>query len=85
MNINLNRFFRSETNFTINCNKSDENCECDDYLLFAEPPYDDKLKTNKWCGQPMNFTSQTRVLVITYYYRTARLNVFKLTYASNSK
>lgn len=67
------------------CNETEESCECDDYLVFTEPPYDDTLLASKWCGQPISFTSQTRVLVITYYYRAARENVFKLNYDAKSK
>lgn len=67
------------------CEETDELCECADYLVFTEPPYDEKLSMGKWCGQPLTFTSQSRVLVITYFYRNARENVFKLNYSSKSK
>lgn len=79
------------TNFSMRCDEPEDNnrqnymkfkkCPCE-YILFSEPPYEQDISGQEYCGDGKSYRSKTRTLNLKLVYRAASSHVFSLQYFS---
>lgn len=84
----------THTNFSMQCDEPDVNshqsylkfkkCPCE-YILFSEPPYEQDISGQEYCGEGKTYRSKTRTLNLKLVYRAASSHVFSLQYFSESE
>ncbi|XP_073836756.1 CUB and LDLa domain isoform X2 [Musca autumnalis] len=56
-------------------------CPCE-HIQFSEPPYDNTISGQEFCGDGKVFRSKTRTLLLKFFYRATNSHVFSLQYFS---
>uniref|UniRef100_T1PEH9 Low-density lipoprotein receptor domain class A n=1 Tax=Musca domestica TaxID=7370 RepID=T1PEH9_MUSDO len=56
-------------------------CPCE-HIQFSEPPYDNTISGQEFCGEGKVFRSKTRTLLLKFFYRATNSHVFSLQYFS---
>ncbi|XP_013112094.2 uncharacterized protein LOC106090460 isoform X1 [Stomoxys calcitrans] len=56
-------------------------CPCE-HIQFSEPPYDNTISGQEFCGEGKVFRSKTRSLLLKFFYRATNSHVFSLQYFS---
>lgn len=84
----------THTNFSMQCDEAEDNnhqsymkfkkCSCE-YILFSEPPYEQDISGQEYCGEGKTYRSKTRTLNLKLVYRATSSHVFSLQYFSESK
>lgn len=84
----------THTNFSMQCDEPEDNnhqnymkykkCPCE-YILFSEPPYEQDISGQEYCGEGKTYRSKTRTLNLKLVYRAASSHVFSLQYFSERK
>lgn len=81
----------THTNFSKICENPNRNignptsrCPCD-HIQFSEPPYEPDVSGHYFCGDGKVFRSQTRSLMMKFFYKTPADHIFTLQYFSESK
>ncbi|CAD7083254.1 unnamed protein product [Hermetia illucens] len=78
----------THTNFSKICENPNRNignptsrCPCD-HIQFSEPPYEPDVSGHYFCGDGKVFRSQTRSLMMKFFYKTPAEHIFTLQYFS---